>query len=65
LDAIIRRVAAVLLGIVAVLALILIVSVLADYGDDVRVERLLLVLVVFAAATFGAIKLWRRPSTAR
>ncbi|MGI8633753.1 MAG: hypothetical protein ACR2NA_14580 [Solirubrobacterales bacterium] len=60
----IYRLLAALLGLVALLTLVLLVSVLIDYGDNIQVGRMIIVALVFVAAAFGAVKLWRRsPST--
>lgn len=56
----IYRLLAALLGLVALLTLILFVSVLIDYGDNIQVGRMIIVALVFFAAAFGAVKLWRR-----
>lgn len=56
----IYRLLAALLGLVALLTLILFVSVLIDYGDNIQVGRMIIVALVFFVAAFGAVKLWRR-----
>ena len=59
-----HRLLAVLLGLIAVVALVLFVSVLADYGDNIKIVPMAILLIVMLGAAYGAFTLWRRPRPA-